>query len=168
MFLDFVYAIVAQSVPWLALNHLVYEVNALGTAVVRSVGDLYLPCKDLIPNFLPAFTNVGSTAHHKLVGYNSNREVVCTERMVLPTHNFRCHVAWCSGGFSRVFELPLPCHPKIGDSTIPIVFEDDVLWFDISVDDSVGMEVLQRLHDRLDDKLNLPLIEDDLAIEVIA
>jgi hypothetical protein len=70
--------------------------------------------------------------------------------MIASAHDFRSsdyeigtHVAWCSWSVGEVFGLPYASHSQICQSEVPFFVENEVLWFDVSVEDSVVMEKLQ-------------------------
>lgn len=54
------------------------------------------------------------------------------------------HVAWRPAGFLWVVVFHPPGHAEVSHPQIPIFFEDQVLRFEVSVDDALGVDILQR------------------------
>jgi hypothetical protein len=72
--------------------------------------------------------------------------------MILSEEDFRSHVARRATGLVGVLHLPIPCHSHVGDSAITFGVEDDVLGFDIPMDDVIFMEIAEALHDAANHK----------------
>ena len=75
--------------------YFVYEVRRLETPPIRDLVpfDVYLTCKDLLPDFASGLSYIGPSSVHALVRNHSNGEIVCGHSVVLSAHDFRCHVA---------------------------------------------------------------------------
>lgn len=66
--------------------------------------------------------------------------------MVLSEQDFRCHVTWCATRLMRVLTLPISGYAEVCDPTVSALIEDDVLGFDVAVDDVVLVQVTQPFH----------------------
>ena len=63
--------------------------------------------------------------------------------MVHSANDFRSHVARSATGLFRVAFFLLASHSKICDSKISILFKNKILRFEVSMDDSFWVDVLQ-------------------------
>jgi len=96
--------------------------------------------------------NVRATALHAFVGDDSHCEVVGSEAVVLPAHDFRGHVPGSSRRFTCVFGCKKPGNPEIGKSEIALVVKNKIFWLDISVDDLGLMHRFERVDEAGDEK----------------
>ena len=92
--------------------------------------------KNLVPDLLPGLSHVGSGSHHDLVEDDSKGKEIGLARMVHSADDFRSHVARSPAGLFRVAFLLLASHSKICDSKISILFKDQVLRFEVSMNDA--------------------------------
>jgi hypothetical protein len=96
----------------------------------------------MISNFLSRFPNIRSLTKHALVANDTNRKVVHRHSMGLLAHHLRCHVSRCSGGVLGVVWFPDSCDAQVCDLEVTIGVEDKVLWFYVSVDNALLVEIL--------------------------
>ena len=75
--------------------------------------------------------------------------------MVLSAHHFGSHISWRSACVVRVFWSPDSSDAEVSDSQVAylrsirrttIGVEHEILGFDIAVDNSVRMDILQTKH----------------------
>ena len=136
MILDFAWPIQPKSTLRLSLNESVNEVCPFDAPTSRYFVSFNLDLlrKNVIPDFLPCFTHIRSLhsiksminypSHHTFVGNHSNSKVINGYSVVLPAHNFRSHVSWCSTGFLRVIRVPYSCDAKVSDLQVALFIED--------------------------------------------
>lgn len=63
--------------------------------------------------------------------------------MIHPTNDLRSHISGSSTSLFRVAFFPLACNPKVSNPQISVFFKDQVLRFEVSVDDSFGVDILK-------------------------
>ena len=86
--------------------------------------DLHLLAQYLIPYLPPVSAIVGPPPQHEFVGNDSCGVVVDRERMVLPAHDLRGHVAWGPTRVAAVVRLHSPCDSQVRDPEVAAVIED--------------------------------------------
>jgi len=136
--LDLAEAARAQALASLSLEALVDEVSRF-QAVAQ--GDIFLADHRLlfqnsVSDFFPAPAKVWSSAHHALVSYDANCEVVCGYPVVLFYHHFGSHVSWSAAVFHEVLWTPFSGDSEICQTQISMSVKDHVFWFDIAMDNS--------------------------------
>lgn len=121
----------------LALDGFVDEVRTLDRPAVRHVLtlDLHLLAQDLLPYFASVFADIRTATHHTLVRDDADSEVVRLKPVVLPTHNFRCHIAGRAGSFTGIVWCKNARNSKICEPQIALVVEHKVFWLDITMND---------------------------------
>lgn len=87
--------------------------------------------------------------------------------MIFVTHHFRSHVTWSSTRIMGVVLLPLSGDSEISDSDIAIRFHDQIFWFDISVDNFIGVQIVQSQYDAGDEELSFVLVEPPTDSDVV-
>lgn len=80
---------------------------------------------------------------------------------LLSLQNFRSNVIWSStnSSLSLAIELKFGCESEISDLYFHLVVEEQVSELEISVDDSMGVEVLHSITDLDDIALDLKLVQ---------
>ena len=63
--------------------------------------------------------------------------------MLLTTHDFRCHVSRSSARIGVIVGLDDPCNTEVSDSEVSFIIEDEVLGFNISMNDVVKVQKLE-------------------------
>ena len=117
---------VANAIDGLPLEALVDEVGGSLVPPRRYVILLYLHLaeQDLIADVLSRAAFVWSLTHHALVCYNTDCKVIGRQPMVLPTHDFRRHVARCATCLTRVVWGEDSSHTEICQTEISFIIED--------------------------------------------
>lgn len=89
---------ISQSVGWLSLDHLVYEVSRLDAPSSGHLSFLYLNLlgEDVVSYLLSRLADVRSAPIHALVSHHSDSEIVDGSCVILAAHDLRRHVAWCA------------------------------------------------------------------------
>lgn len=98
---------------------------------------------------------------------NAECVVVRLEAVILLEYHFRGHVARSARGFVRVLPLVRLCDSEIGYLDVPLATEHKVFWLDVSMNNIVLVDVLQRYHHARDDEAALVLIELDPLPQVV-
>ena len=73
--------------------------------------------------------------------------------MVHPADHLRRHVPRSPAGLLRVALLPLPSHPKVSDPQVAVLLKDQILRLQVTMDDPLGVKILQAEDDTSGDKL---------------
>lgn len=97
----------------------------------------------MVTNLLPVLAVVWTLAKHAFIGDHAHREVVDCDAVVLPAHDLWSHVARRARCILRVLWVPQPRNAEIGHAHVAIHVEDKILWFDISVQNGVLVQILQ-------------------------
>lgn len=104
--------------------------------------DLHLLAQNLVAYFPPIPPIIGSPAQHELIGNNPNRIVINREGMILPAHDFGCHITGRAARIAAVVGLHHPGYAQIGDPEIAHIVEYKVLGLYVSVDYIMEMQEL--------------------------
>lgn len=89
----------------------------------------------MVSDFLPGLANVGSSSKHAFESHDSDSEIVDTGGVVYSAHNLWCHVTWSSGRVLSILRSPDSGNTEISNSEVSFFIYDQVLGFDVSVDD---------------------------------
>ncbi len=134
-------------------QYLVYEVYPLFWNVLEVWWHLYLSSKHLLPDLFPVLTQVGSFADQQFKSNHTHSVVICAEGVVLAHQHFRRHVPRSPTSLMCILRPPIPGNPKISNPAVPLLIEDDILRFQIPVDDIFWMQIVQSFHNATNDKL---------------
>ena len=98
MLLDFLRTVKSETVNRFSLDQTVNEVRSFERPPRRDLifTDLNLLREDVIPNLFPCLTDIRSLSVHAFVTNNAHCEVVYSNTMILPTHDFRSHITGSS------------------------------------------------------------------------
>lgn len=88
--------------------------------------------------------------------------------MILATHHFRCHIAGRARGILAILWFKNLGDSHISDANVAILFHDDVLRFDVTMDNSLVMHVLQAEHHACNHELCLWLCEPSTLADVVS
>jgi hypothetical protein len=145
MIFEFVDSVETESIFVLPQQKLIAENESL----IGPLGDTYMgPLQSelfLLENLssLASCTDlVGSLTDDALVHDDPKGVKVDLEGMVLSLKNLGSHVGGSAGGVALVVDLPRLGDSKVGNLSIAFIIKDDVLWFDVPVNDPVLMDLL--------------------------
>ena len=143
--LDVLRPIETESVQRLALDQAIDEISGLDGPAGRDVGlaDLNLTGQDVLSDLAPVATGVRSAAKHALESNDAHGEVVNSHSVRLTAHHLRCHVAWRSGRVLLVFWVPNTSDAQVSNFEVAILGEHQIFRLNISVQDTLLMEVFQ-------------------------
>lgn len=127
-----------------------------------------LTSKNLITDLSSRFANIGPPAVHALVRDHSDCEVVRRHTVVLPAHHFRCHVSGRPRGLRSVIRTPVSRNTEICKSEVPVCFEHQVLWLDITMNDTTAVHCFESLHEACNEKSCLILSKSPLSCNMIS
>lgn len=65
--------------------------------------------------------------------------------MILPEEHFWSHIAGSAACLVAILGLPVSSNPQVGDPGVPSFVEDDVLGFDVAVDDAALVKMVEAL-----------------------
>ena len=109
--------------------------------------------KNSISYFVSAFAEIGSFANYALISDNSYSKIINSNSMILFEHDFWCHVPWGPTVLMSVFWGPLSCNSKVCQPQITTRVEDEVFWFDISMNDAFIMDCFKCLDQARNEEL---------------
>ena len=66
--------------------------------------------------------------------------------MVHSADDLRSHVSWSATGLLRIAFFPFASHSEVSNSEVAVLFKNQILGFEVSMDDSFGMDVLKAEH----------------------
>lgn len=121
--------------------------------------DLHLLAKNLISDFFTVSAVVRPATEHELISNDANSVIVNWKRMVLPAHDFRCHISRSAAGVCAVVWLHHSCNPQISYSNVPFIIKHQVFRLDVAVDDVVEMQEFKTDEDAGNKELCLQLLE---------
>lgn len=75
--------------------------------------------------------------------------------MILPLHNLRSHISWCSRCVFLVLSFHSPRDAKISNSQVALLVKNEILRFEISVDYVLFVEVLKGEDKTRNEELHL-------------
>ena len=129
---------------------------------------LNLLAQNLIPDLFSVSSIVRPSPQHQLVGDDSNCIIVNWKRVILPTHNLRCHIAWSTTSIGIIIGLDDSCNSEICDSDISLIIKDQILWLYITMYYIVQMEKLQSDQNASNKEFRLVLFKSSSTAHVIA
>lgn len=91
--------------------------------------------------------------------YHSHCEVIRRKTVVLAAEYLRCHVAGSSAGVCTVVGAKRTGDSEVGDPCVALPIEYDVLWLDVAVNDSAGVEIAKAEEHADKEELGLFLSE---------
>lgn len=170
MLLDFSGPVQTDSVAWLPLQTLVYEISCFERPSFGQLMplDLHLAGEHHIPNVVSGLTDVGPPAKHEFVADNAYSEIVDGVSVVLATHNFWGHVTRRPGSVTGVLGPPDLCDTHVSDPHVATFFHDDVLWLDISMNDALDVHIFKSQDHAGEHKLGLFFIKSSHLTDVVA
>ena len=90
--------------------------------------------------------------------------------MILPIDDLGCHVSRCAGSVLVVFRSVDSCDSKIGEAEVAFAVENEILGFEVAVNDVVVVHILEAENDaadkELDDVLGKAFVLADLVPQV--
>ena len=137
--------LVAYTVHGLALEALVDEVGCFFVPTIWNVivSDLNLATENLISNVFSRAALVGPLTHHALVGDDTDSKIVCSQPVVLSTHDLGGHVSWRATCLTCVIGGQNPSNTEIGQAQIALIVKYKILWLDISMNNKLGMNSIK-------------------------
>lgn len=99
--------------------------------------------QDLVFNLLPSFSYVRSSSKHHFIDDDTYGKIIHSNAMILSAHNFRGHISWSPWSVLIVFWLPVLSDPQICDVAITLGVQNDIFWFNISMNDIVWVKVIE-------------------------
>ena len=115
----------------------------------------------------PIFTQIRSPPQHKLISNNSHSKVIYSERMILPTHNFRSHIPWSTTCIVRVVLSVFSRNTKISNSHVTLRIQHQIFRLDISMNNFVLVHILQPYNEVTDKKFSLFLVKHSLISQMV-
>ena len=165
MVLDVLRPIETETIQRFALDQPVDEVSSLDRPAGRDVRlpDLNLTRQDVLSDLAPVASGIRSAAKHTLETDDAHGKVVDSHAVWLATHHLRRHIAWSARCVLLVFRIPHSSNAKVGDLEVPVLIEDQIFRFYITVQNALLMQILQR-DDHAGDKEARLLFGEFLAL----
>ena len=147
MLLELERTVLAKPLLGIVEEALVGEISRLLAPVRRNLllRDLDLLGLDLESDVLPALAVIRPVAQHALVRDDSESEEIHHKAVILLEHDLRRHVARRAAHLFCQARGVISLHAgdaKVGDVQVAAAVEQQVLWFDIAVDDLSGVHEL--------------------------
>ena len=109
--------------------------------------DLNLRIQNLISDVAPVFTLIRKLVKHAFVANHTQAVKIHSDGVLLATHHLRGHVTRSTACLIFVVVLQESRDPEVTYPEIPFVVEHQVGWFDVSVEDVLGVDVGESLDD---------------------
>ena len=155
-----------QSLVRFPLNQLIDKIDPFFRPVNIPRVDLNLRLDNRIPDVLPGSTQVRSLSHDTFVKNDSQGKEVNFVGVILMKKNLRSHVTRSTRGILHIVNLPLFTDPKVSQPQVTLFLKDNIFRFDVPVDETLPMDVIQGLHQTGCKKLDLIFIEGLLDTHV--
>lgn len=145
---------VPNPVCWLSLQTFVYEVGSFFIPAIRDRSLFYrnLATENLISDVFSGASFVGTLAHHAFVGNDTDRKVICSQAVILTTHDFRGHVARSPTGFAGVVWGQDSGDSEVGQSEVAFIVKDEIFRLDVPVDNELGVDGLECVDEASNEK----------------
>ena len=139
---------ISQPVLRFSLYHFIDKVSCFNTPSSWNLTflDLNLFRKYVVSNFLSRLSYIWSSSKHAFIGHYSYCKIIDRSCMILSAHYFRSHVSRCSRGVLSILWSPNSSNSEISDPHITIIVNDQVFWFDISMNNLFFMAVLESCY----------------------
>lgn len=121
----------------------------------------------MVSDLFTRLAQVGPSPEHTLVGDHTHSEVINKEGVILAAHHFRRHVAGRAASVLRVVLSPDPSNSEVRDSKIPIIFNHQILRFDVSMNDILVVDVLEARDQTRDKEPGRFFVELSVAANVV-
>ena len=146
MVLDVFRPIETETIQRFALDQPVDEVSSLDRPAGWDVRlpDLNLTRQDVLSDLAPVASGIRSAAKHALETNDAHSKVVDSHAVRLAAHHLRRHIAWSARCVLLVFRIPHASDAEVGDLEVPVLIEDQIFRFDITVQNTLLMQILQR------------------------
>jgi len=120
MIFDFLCSIVSKSISRFSLNHFIDKISCFNcpSSWNFSFFNLYLFGQNVISDFFSGFTLIWTFSVHALICHDTNGKIIHRSCMILPAHDFWCHISWSSRCILSIFWSPYSsnseiCYPDI-------------------------------------------------------
>lgn len=126
MLFDFIRSIQSQPIGWFPLQTLINKISSFHTPPFRDIWLLQwnLLLEDLVPDLLPTLPSIRSLPKHEFISNNTQSKVINSYSMILPAHNFRCHISWCPWCIMRIIWTPNPRDSHVSNVNIAILIKE--------------------------------------------
>lgn len=129
--------------------------------------NLNLLGENMVSDLLSILTNIGSSPKHALIPYHTHCKIINCNTMVLPAHHLWSHVSWCSRCILCILRIPYSCNSKVCESQNSILIEDQILRFDVPMNNSFLMNVFKGKDHASDEKLGLVLSKSSVSSNMV-
>lgn len=85
------------------------------------------------------------SAHHTFKADDTYSKIVHCHTMILSTHDFRGHVTRCTTCLFGIIRIPNTSYSEIGNSQITFFIKHQILWLDVSMQNTLIMHVFKRI-----------------------
>lgn len=144
---DLIHSVIAKSLVAFPLNQFINEVSSFNRPARRNflLFDLHLFLEHLISDLLPCFALVWPLSHHAFISNDSKCVIIDSKCMVLLAEDLGGHIAGGPARLLGILFLIMPGYTEISNSQISQFIQDDVLRFNISVNDVTLVKVVKCL-----------------------
>lgn len=154
MLFNFFWAVQSESTSWLSLDQFVDKICGFSRPTIRNIlfFNLNLLRQYVISNLFSIFTLIRSFAKHTFVCDHTHSKVVHCNTVILSTHDLWSHIAWRSRCVFCVIWVPDTSNTQVSYSKKSVFIENQIFRFDISVQNTVFMQVLQTQQHTCDEE----------------
>ena len=140
--------LIADSVDRLPLQALIDEISRFFVPAFRDVILLYchLTCEDLIADIFTRAAFIGALTHHAFISNDTDCKIICSQTMILTTHDFGRHVSWRSTCLSEVFGSEDARYSEVSQPQVTLVIKYEVFWLDITMYNQLLMDGFQGMY----------------------
>lgn len=89
------------------------------------------------------FSKIRPPTKHTFISNDANSEIIDRAAMVLTTHYLWCHISRCARGILSIILPPHTCNAKVSNSQISITFYNQILRFDIPMNNVFLVYIFQ-------------------------
>ena len=143
MIFDFSCSIVSKPISWFSLDHFIYEICSFDcpSSWNFSFFNLNLFRQNMISNFFSGFSLIRTFTIHTFICHDSHSKIIYRSSVILPAHNFWCHISWSSRSVLSIFWSPYSSNSEISYPHITFHIYDQVFGLDVSMYDLFLMAI---------------------------
>jgi hypothetical protein len=134
----------------------------------------------MVSDLFPGLTDIGPLPIHALISNDSHGEIVNGYAMILTAHDLGgyislksyliilTHVSRCATRILSVIWVPHSRDTEIGNPHVPCLIKHKILRLDVSMQDTLAMQILQAQKHASHEELGLILSKLSMLREVIS
>ena len=100
----------------------------------------------MIPDLLPILTIIRSLSQHKFINNNSHCKIIYIKTMILPTHDFWCHITRSSTCIRTIFWSHYSSYSHVSYPNISLFIHNQIFWLDVTLNNILFVEISLIFH----------------------